>query len=69
MTEYHRNPDCIFVETDTSDSENQRPMPINIKIDAISPKSSCSGSSENKGDKQLNKLKNYINKNEKLMIE
>ncbi|XP_077280547.1 uncharacterized protein LOC143907580 [Temnothorax americanus] len=44
------NPDCIFVETDTSDSENQHPRGINIKIDATSPMSSCSGSSENKGD-------------------
>lgn len=44
----YTNPDCIFVEIDTSDSENQCPRGINIKIDATSPKSSCSGSGENK---------------------
>lgn len=41
----HKNPDRIFVDTDTTDSENQNP---NLKISAISQKSSCSGSGENK---------------------
>ncbi|XP_011702913.1 PREDICTED: uncharacterized protein LOC105458971 isoform X2 [Wasmannia auropunctata] len=41
----HKNPDRIFVDTDTTDSKNQNP---NLKISAISQKSSCSGSGENK---------------------
>jgi len=62
--EYYRNPDHIFVETNTSNLENQRPRGTNMKISAISSSKFSSESGNNKGDKHLKKIKNYINKKE-----